>query len=481
MLRGLFALIPLLALAVPAHAQEARAEDAGLRVEIEPPTDLHQGDRAEAVVRVYGAGEHPLLLTPRSEGMAVEVVRGRLLRADARDPSATVLELRVPLVARAVGTAVLRVHAAGYACEARCRLVEVEASAPVRVAPARVEAEQKGTAKQDALSATPSSPPTDGEEGEGRPPRRERHSSLSWVRLPGAEGCVASQELARAIEERIGRHVFVSAAEADLAVEGRAERGDGGSWRAVLQITDASGESLGERTLESRAEGCEELGALLAVTVGLMIDPLTAPERTEDTPPVETRVIVRTEHVVERVEVPVPPAEPPPGWRVEIDAVLVGALGLTPTPTIGGTSTVILEPPGFVPVLLEGTLLPFSRASSSAGHADFLQVHAGLQICPLAIREGGLALHGCIGADAGAVIVIGGDLAVDEGERLIGQGHVALRGHWDVFGPLTIRAGLHLLIPFRQGEAFTVGGGTEQLYLPEPVAGLVDLGVGVHF
>jgi hypothetical protein len=347
--------------------------------------------------------------------------------------------------------------------------VEVEVSAPVHVAPARPDADHKGGAKQDTVSA----------EEPDAAPRAERHSSLSWVRLPGAEGCLGSQELARAIEERLGRHVFVSAAEADLAVEGRAEPVEGGGWRAVLQITDAGGASLGERTIDSRAEGCEELGALLAVTVALMIDPLTAPEPEEADPP-DPQVIVRTERVIERVEVPAPAAPPPPRWRVEIDAVLVGALGATPTPTIGGTSSVILEAPNFVPVLLEGTLLPFSRASSSAGHVDFLQVHAGLQICPLALREGGLALHGCLGADAGAVIVIGGDLAVDERERLIGQGHLALRGHWDVIGPLTIRLGLHLLIPFRQGEAFTVGG-TDQFYVPEPVAGLVDLGAGVHF
>lgn len=81
--------------------------------------------------------------------------------------------------------------------------------------------------------------------------------------------------------------------------------------------------------------------------------------------------------------------------------------------------------------------------------------------------------------DAGAVLVIGGDLPVDERERAIGQGHAELRGHWDVVGPLTVRLGLHLLVPFRQGEAFTSAGAP--FYTPEPVAGMVDLGAGVHF
>jgi hypothetical protein len=213
-----------------------------------------------------------------------------------------------------------------------------------------------------------------------------------------------------------------------------------------------------------------------------MIDPLTAPEPRaggEDArPPPPPQVIVRTE----RVEVPVPvpaPAPPAPRWRVEFDAAVLGALGALPTATLGGVATVIVEPPGFIPLALEGALLPFSRAEQrGGGHADFLQVHAGLQLCPLALRERGLALHGCLGADAGAVLVIGGDVALDERERLIGQAHAVLRGHWDVIGPLTIRLAVHLLVPFRH-EPFTTAG--DAFYAPEPVAGMLDLGAGVHF
>jgi hypothetical protein len=243
-------------------------------------------------------------------------------------------------------------------------------------------------------------------------------------------------------------------------------------------VTQADGAVLGERTLESAETECDALGRLVALTVALMIDPLTAPEppTTTDEPP-ETRVIVRTE----RVEVPVlvpAPAPPAPRWRVEIDAAVLGAIGLLPTPALGGLTSVIVEPPGFIPLVLEGALLPFSRAESSLGRADFLQVHAGLQLCPLALREGGLALHGCLGADAGAVVVVGGDVVLDERERLIGQAHAVVRGHWDVIGPLTIRLAVHLLVPFRH-EAFTLGGNA--FYAPEPVAGMLDLGAGVHF
>lgn len=429
----------------PAAAQE------GLQVEIEPPSELRQGDRTEIVARVAGSDGLPVLVTPTSEGTAIEVVRGRLMRSDAADPDAAVLELRIPVVARQAGTAVLRVSVSGYACEARCRAVTAQTSVVIQVAATR-----------------------------GAPKKQARTSSLSWVRLEGAEGCVASAALAQAVEARLARDVFVSAADAGLAVEGRVER-DGEIWRAHIEVVDAEGHRLGERSLESAEASCDQLGEMAAVTIALMIDPLTAPEP-EPEPDPEPRPDPEPEVIVRTVEVPVP-AEPDPGhgWRFEVDATLVGSVGLVPTPMIGGQSTIILRAPNFVPVAVEGALFPFSRAETAIGHADFLEVHAGLQICPLWVRENGLALHGCIGADAGAMIVVGGDLQIEEAERLIGQAHAALRGHWDVVGPLTIRAAIHLLVPFRHDAWITRAGGVAtQVYAPEPVAAMIDLGVGVH-
>ena len=78
----------LFALALALAPARAHAQEGGGPIAIElraPP--LHAGDRAELIARVRGAGVHPLLLTPRSEGTAIEVVRGRLLRAEAVDPS----------------------------------------------------------------------------------------------------------------------------------------------------------------------------------------------------------------------------------------------------------------------------------------------------------------------------------------------------------------------------------------------------------
>ena len=429
--------LALLLLPCVAHAQ--------LTVELRGPDNLRAGDTAEILVIVRGASRHPLLVTPRSEGTAVEVVRGRLLRADALDPNADALELRVPIVARAPGTAVVRVRASGYACHERCRAIEAEASLVLRVAPN----DAKRGRKQDA-----------------------RSSSLSWARLEGAEACMGSAALARAIEAALGRAVFVSASEAELAVEGRVERTATG-FRAVFHVTDAEGHDLGERVLESEAQDCAELDRLAVTTLALTIDPLIARREID-------REIVVEERIVREVEERVVQG---PRWRVEIDGALAGVLGLLPAPTIGGLLTVTLEPPGFVPISLEGALIPFSRAEPSAGHADFLHLHAGLSICPLAVEGERLALHACAGADAGAVLVIGGTLSVPERERLIGQAHLVVRGYWRVAEPLVLRIGLHLLVPFRH-DAFRYldgMGALQAFYSPDPIAGLLDLGLGLRF
>jgi hypothetical protein len=122
--------------AVSAPAAEAQPAPA-LTVTLSPPERLAVGDRAEviATVSLTPRSEGPILVTPISEGAAVEVVRGRLSRSDAEDPAASPLRFRIPIVARGPGTAVLRVQALGYACRPsrRCRALETSSSVVLRV------------------------------------------------------------------------------------------------------------------------------------------------------------------------------------------------------------------------------------------------------------------------------------------------------------------------------------------------------------
>ena len=65
-----------------------------------------------------------------------------------------------------------------------------------------------------------------------------RGPALNWVRLPGAESCIAASELALRVEERLERRVFVLAPDAELAFDGYVQpRAAGGSCCSVRCAT----------------------------------------------------------------------------------------------------------------------------------------------------------------------------------------------------------------------------------------------------
>jgi hypothetical protein len=99
------------------------------------PSDLRPGSHANIAVRVTlpAGASTPLLLTPRAEGNAVEVVRGRLFRADAKALPDGSLSFELPVLARSEGTAILRVEVMTYVCRERCTRVMQSESQVLRV------------------------------------------------------------------------------------------------------------------------------------------------------------------------------------------------------------------------------------------------------------------------------------------------------------------------------------------------------------
>jgi hypothetical protein len=296
-------------------------------------------------------------------------------------------------------------------------------------------------------------------------PERARTSALGWVRLPGAEGCPTAQDVAQAVEERLGRAVLVAASDAELAIEGRVERvGEPPGFRAVVRIADAGGAVLGERTLEQAGDDCTPLLAPLALAIALTIDP-------------EAQATVHSEPAPPAVDSQ--PAIAPPPWRMEITLGPIVALGLGPSVAPGGTAAFFLTPPGFVPIVIAGSLFPWSRAERAGGvWIDHLIALAGVGLCPLALRDDRAAFLACARIDVGAMAVVGrsGALALAEHERVLAQLDVSARAHVRIVGPLMFHVGLALLIPFR-GEPYLEGG--VAYHRPEPIAGALDLGIGL--
>jgi len=239
-----------------------------------------------------------------------------------------------------------------------------------------------------------------------------RTSSLSWFRMPGAESCIPTQTLGRAVEHRLGRSVFVSASQADVSVEGRIEKREGGgaaTWHAVLTLRDAAGATLGTRELERPEASCDAMSEPLALIIAVMIDPDAASR-----PPAATLAPLPTPTPTPApspapAEAPLPaPAPPIPTrikdvWHFEGTGSGTVSTGLAPELGIGATVEGVLYPPS-APVGFRGYASLFlpTTASQRGASAVMDMVYVGSAVCPaLRSKTGNLML--CVGGQLGVL------------------------------------------------------------------------------
>ncbi len=112
------------------------AEPGGLSLAV--PDALHVADHVALTLMLTLPRDAtgPLLVTPRSQGGAIEVVRGRLLRSDAKDPGANPLVFELPVLARSAGQAMVSVRAQLVRCvNGRCEPLTLETRKSVLVLP----------------------------------------------------------------------------------------------------------------------------------------------------------------------------------------------------------------------------------------------------------------------------------------------------------------------------------------------------------
>ncbi len=104
-------------------------------------------------------------------------------------------------------------------------------------------------------------------------------SSLTLLRLPGAETCISEEELRAAVERRIGRPLArVSSATRKVVGIIEYQRALGG-YRAKLNVEDAEG-FVGEREFSVSGTDCRELDQALVLAVMLAVNP----DATRDVP-----------------------------------------------------------------------------------------------------------------------------------------------------------------------------------------------------
>jgi hypothetical protein len=324
-----------------------------------------------------------------------------------------------------------------------------------------------------------------------------RTSSLSWLRMPGADSCIATQALARAVEDRLGRpgKVFVSAAQADVSVEGRVEKKRDG-WHAVITIRDAQGTTLGNRELDQPGASCEAMNEQLAFVIAVMIDPEAAMrERQPDPPPTTTTSALPPPLPTPTPTHDNPPPPPPPEkkrepWMFEGGADLTLAAGLAPSVAVGAGVEAILYPPG-VPVGFRGftTLFPSVRflsasASKDGARATFDMLYLGGSVCPTLRRAVNLML--CLGGQLGALRAHAetDNRGIKDGQLLpIWNALLEARVSFPIVKPIGVSGGLALAVPILHPkfEYRTTAGGTDTLHEVSPVAFVASGGIGFVF
>jgi hypothetical protein len=315
----------------------------------------------------------------------------------------------------------------------------------------------------------------------------QRTSSLSWVRLPGAETCIGTRALAEAVERRLRRGVFVSAAQADVSVEGRIERNsDPQGFHAVITLSSLTGIILGTRELRSTAASCDAMNEELELVIAVMIDPEAALSPAVPPAPLPSPAPSPPRVVIERVPVPVParPAARPEPWHAGVEVGAMTSFGLLPNP---GAAIVLrgrIRPPELWAIELGAFLWRQSEAREGVLGARFRMAEAFLDVCPLTLKAFGAELSTCLGARIGSIRAGGfGFYLDDENEELVLSAVLGGRISRRIVGPLLVSGGLGLVVPFirdrffyRDSEANSVG-----VFQMSPVAGSLDAGLGIEF
>lgn len=323
--------------------------------------------------------------------------------------------------------------------------------------------------------------------------REPEAASLGWVRLPGAESCPSAQALARTIEARIGRAVFVSPSQAELFIEARVERTRTG-LAAHMQATRADGRRLGSRELSSAKTDCSELADELVLVIALTIDP-DAELRPKDAPepaplPPPPRAECPSPAPAPRLEVkrvplpvPVPGASEPRRWTGEARLGISATVGLLPGITPGLVAAGSVWIPGFVPVELSGSAWPEREVDVSGGGARFTLLTAELALCP-ASALGGLQAHFCGGIAAGSMRAraFGFDQSGEQAQALV-MVTAKLRMSLPLGRLPFVSAGIGLESPVvRPRFYYTEASGSERdLHRVPPVGGSAEVGFGFHF
>jgi hypothetical protein len=310
---------------------------------------------------------------------------------------------------------------------------------------------------------------------------------LDYQRESSAPTCISAPQLARDVEQRLGRRVFVAPGDAELTARVRARR-VARQFVVELELFERDGRSLGRRELSTGAAHCSALDDSLALVLALAADMPRPPPLSESAP----AATVPTESPAS----PAPPAlslgsplsipatthAPRLGVRFRPSLGPVVALGLVPGLAPGLELGLTLHSNDFWPVVLHGAgFLEQDQASNvPAKGAKFAAQTLLLGVCPYTGAGGAFEASVCAVQCLGRVRARG--VGFDEEHRDSGWSlHVgAGLGLSRAFGPLFVVASGALLVPVVRRRYFITDDVDVTLYEQPWLGGLLALRVGTE-
>jgi hypothetical protein len=310
---------------------------------------------------------------------------------------------------------------------------------------------------------------------------------LDYQRERSAPSCVSAPQLARDVEARLGRRVFVAPADAELTARVRARRV---TQRFVveLELFERDGRSLGRRELSTRAAHCSALDDSLALVLALAADMPRQPPLPESAPAAAVPTASPaspappTPSLGSPLSIPATTHAPRLGLRFRPSLGPALALGLVPGLAPGLEVGLTLRANEFWPVVLHGAgFLEQDQASSvPAKGAKFAAQTLLLGVCPYMGALGAFEASMCAVQCLGRVQARG--VGFDEEQRDTGWSlHVgAGLGLSREFGPLFVAASGALLVPVVRRRYFITDDVDVTLYEQPWLGGLLALRVGTE-
>jgi hypothetical protein len=301
------------------------------------------------------------------------------------------------------------------------------------------------------------------------------------ISAPAGAQCTRPLTLQRAIEERVGRLVFLDAADPSRRIQvAIASDAEHATWSAEIAMRDEDGKVVGERRVSANATSCDALDEALVVVISTLIGIAdeTRPAKPAQEPnadaPHDANASANQPPPTAARDVPALPAITHDGSRKARDASLALRLSLAARADLG-----LL--PGIAPGLALALDLDFGawgiwvgvsgvpHVSDDLGEgaaASFASVLGEAGLCVEAARPLGATLDFCAGAQAGAIVISTSGLrsrAVDLLEPLL-RGLIGPRLRVPLGADFGLRAGIDATAPLFAPRYFLLDTSGDRQY-----------------